>query len=79
MTTDTWTWNVDGKKISHHNALLYSNAKHRLLHSRQLFPLTSVILSDSYADDEVHLNWVITGKVADILSWARQIQILEGK
>lgn len=74
MTTDNWAWSVDGKKISHQNALLYSNAKHRLLHSRKLFPLTDIILSDAYADDEIHLKWVISGKMVDILSWARQIQ-----
>lgn len=55
-------------------AMLHSDARHRVLHSRRLSPYLDIILSDGYASDEDHLRWVVRGRVGEIEAWAKQIK-----
>lgn len=55
-------------------AVLYSNARQRVLSSPRLSPYMDIILSDGYSDDDAHLTWVIRAKVAEIEGWAQQIK-----
>lgn len=71
--TDMWRVHPGGL-IHFENTALYEAARHRVLHSRRLRDYLDIILSDGYADDAQHLEWVAKGKVAEIEAWAKQIQ-----
>lgn len=71
--TDMWRV-FPGGFIRFKNAVMYANAKHRVLHSRRLRDYLDIILGDGYADDVKHLQWVAKGKAAEIEAWAKQIR-----
>jgi len=71
--TDLWRVHPGGL-IHFAHAALYAEARHRVLHSRRLSDYLDIIMGDGYADDAEHLRWVVTGKTAEIESWAKQIR-----
>jgi hypothetical protein len=70
--SNSWTV-MPGGPVPYDSAMLYAEARHRVLHSRRLRPLLGVILADGYAGDDDHLRWVVSGRVGEIESWAKQI------
>ena len=71
--TDLWRVHPGGL-IHFENALLWEQARHRVLHSRRLQDYLDIILGDGFADDPEHLQWAATAKVAEIEAWAKQIR-----
>ena len=55
-------------------ALLYTDARQRVLASRRLAPHHDLLLGDGYASDEDHLRWVVSARVGEIEAWAQQIK-----
>jgi hypothetical protein len=56
-------------------ALIYADARQRVLASRRLWPHYDLLLGDGYASDEDHLRWVVSGRVGEIEAWAQQMSV----
>lgn len=54
-------------------ALIYADARQRVIASRRLYPHWDLLLGDGYASDEDHLVWVLRGSVGEVEAWARQM------
>jgi hypothetical protein len=72
MNTDKWR--VGNASIPYQYALLYADAKHRVLHSRAIRDFYDILLADGYVADHEHLAWICRSRVAELVGWARQIQ-----
>lgn len=68
-------WLTHGPRVArpYESAVLYSDARQRVLGSKRLRPYLDIIFSD-WAGGDGHLRWVIRGKVSEIESWAKQIR-----
>ena len=73
---DTWRvhTNTGMANVPFDRALLYADARQRVLASRRLVSHYDLLLGDSYGSDDDHLRWVIGGKVSEIEEWAKQIK-----
>lgn len=68
-------WLVTGRReVPWSLAILYADARHRVLHSPRLAQDLGVILGDGWADQADHLRWVLCASVAEIEGWVRQIK-----
>jgi hypothetical protein len=61
------SWSVGGAQVPYSLALLYAEARHRVLMSRQLRDHYETIMGDA---SENHLVWVCRAKVKEIADWA---------
>jgi hypothetical protein len=76
MMADTWRvhTNTGVANVPFDMALLYADARQRVLASRRLAPHYDLLLGDGYASDEDHLRWVVSARVGEIEAWAQQIK-----
>jgi hypothetical protein len=72
MTSDKWR--VGNACIPYEYALLYADARYRVLHSRALRDFYDILLADGYVTDSEHLTWICRARVAELVGWARQTQ-----
>jgi hypothetical protein len=74
MSDAAWTWKVGRVSIPERLALLYADARQRVLASRNLRDHYYTIMDESWSSDEDHLVWVLRAKVSEIASWAKAVE-----
>jgi hypothetical protein len=74
MSDATWTWKVGRVSVPECLALLYADARRRVLASPVLGDHYYTIMDESWSSDEEHLVWVLRAKVSEIASWAKAVE-----